>query len=60
MALERGTFGEAVLLNPMVVPLTMARHGLAGHSLGIPFLGVVGSVSLPCLCGQLAVIFSKI
>lgn len=45
MALDRGAFGEAVLFNPIVVPITMARHGLAGESLGIPFVGTIGSVS---------------
>ncbi len=44
MALERGAFGEMVLYNPMVVPLTMARHGLSGESLGVPMLGVLGSI----------------
>lgn len=44
MALERGEFGEFVLFNPMVVPLTMARHGLSGQSLGIPFNGVLASL----------------
>jgi hypothetical protein len=28
----------------MVVPLTMARHGLAGESLGMPWVGVLGSL----------------
>lgn len=45
MALERGAFGEMVLYNPMVVPLTMARHGLSGESLGIPLVGVLGSIA---------------
>jgi ABC-type polysaccharide/polyol phosphate export permease len=44
MALERGAFGEMVLYNPMVVPLTMARHGIAGESLGIPLAGILGSL----------------
>ena len=44
MALERGVFGEVVLYNPMTVPLTMARHGIAGESLGIPWAGVLGSL----------------
>lgn len=30
MAMERGVFGEIVLWNPMVVPITIARHGLMG------------------------------
>jgi len=44
MALERGVFGEMVLYNPMVVPLTMARHGIAGESIGIPWAGILGSL----------------
>ncbi len=44
MALERGAFGEMVLYNPMVVPLTMARHGIAGESIGIPMAGILGSI----------------
>ncbi len=44
MAIERGSFGEMVLYNPMVVPLTMARHGIAGENIGIPLIGVIGSI----------------
>ena len=44
MALERGAFGEMVLYNPMVVPLTMARHGIAGENIGIPLAGIMGSI----------------
>ena len=44
MALSRGAMGEVVLYNPMVVPLTMARHGIAGESIGIPWLGIIGSL----------------
>lgn len=36
MALERGVFGEIVLWNPMVAPITMARHGLIGKWPDIP------------------------
>lgn len=36
MALERGIFGEIVLWNPMVAPITMARHGLIGKWPEIP------------------------
>lgn len=49
MALERGAFGEMVLFNPMVVPLTMARHGIAGESIGIPWAGILGSISFGVL-----------
>jgi ABC-type polysaccharide/polyol phosphate export permease len=44
MALERGAFGEMVLYNPMVVPLTMIRHGIAGESIGIPWAGILWSL----------------
>jgi len=44
MALERGAIGEYVLFNPMVMPITMARHGIAGEGLGIPTIGIVGSI----------------
>ena len=44
MAQARGAIGEMVLYNPVVVPLTMARHGVAGESLGIPLAGIVGSL----------------
>ena len=44
MALERGPFGEMVLYNPMVVPLTMVRHGVAGESIGIPWPAILGSL----------------
>jgi ABC-type polysaccharide/polyol phosphate export permease len=37
MALERGAFGDIVLWNPMVAPITMARHGLDGKWPEIPF-----------------------
>lgn len=37
MALERGVFGDIVLWNPMVAPITMARHGLVGKWPEIPF-----------------------
>jgi len=44
MAQARGSIGDMVLYNPMVVPLTMARHGVAGESLGIPWVGILGSL----------------
>lgn len=36
MAMQRGEFGSAVLWNPMVAPITMARHGLSGKWLDMP------------------------
>ena len=49
MALERGAIGEYVLYNPMVVPITMARHGIAGESLGIPLFGILVSLGFGIL-----------
>ena len=45
MALERGAFGELVLWNPMVVPITMARHGLMGKWPDIPLNSIIYSIS---------------
>ena len=46
MALERGTFGSTLLsLNPMVTPITMARHGFAGHSTTLPTFSIVYCLS---------------
>jgi len=36
MALERGMFGEAAVYNPMLTPITLARHGLEGHATTLP------------------------
>ena len=49
MALERGAIGEYVLFNPMVMPITMARHGIAGDGLGMPVIGIVGSLGFGVL-----------
>jgi ABC-type polysaccharide/polyol phosphate export permease len=60
MALERGDIGELVLLNPMVVPLTMARHGISGESLGIPLTGVFGCIFFGIIMWVLgSLIFNK-
>jgi ABC-2 type transport system permease protein len=44
MALERGVFGEVVLWNPMVAPITMARHGLVGKWPDMPLYSIAYSV----------------
>jgi ABC-2 type transport system permease protein len=44
MAMERGTFGELVLYNPMVTPITMVRHGFVGNSTGLPFMVIASSL----------------
>jgi len=36
MALERGGFGEIAMLNPMLTPITLARHGLEGKITTLP------------------------
>jgi lipopolysaccharide transport system permease protein len=46
MALERGTFSSTLLsLNPMVTPITIARHGFAGHSTTLPIFSIVYCIS---------------
>ena len=60
MALERGSIGEYVLFNPMVMPITMARHGIAGDVLGIPIIGIVGSLGFGAFMWILgSYVFSK-
>jgi len=60
MALERGALGEMVLFNPMVVPLTMARHGIAGENIGIPWIGILGSIGFGIVMWILgSYVFSK-
>ena len=44
MAMERGVWGEAALWNPMVVPITMVRHGLEGKTVELPNGIIVASV----------------
>ena len=44
MALERGAWGEAALWNPMVVPITMVRHGLEGKAVELPDGMVMASI----------------
>lgn len=44
MALDRGVFGEIVLWNPMVAPITMARHGLMGKWPDLPMDSIAYSI----------------
>jgi len=37
MALNRGYFGEVATYNPMLTPITLARHGLDGNATTLPF-----------------------
>ena len=60
MALERGVWGEAALWNPMVLPITMVRHGLEGKSVDLPpevILSSVVATLLVYLVGTM--VFSK-
>ena len=36
MALSRGSFGEIATYNPMLTPITLARHGLEGKATTLP------------------------
>ena len=49
MALERGVYGEMVLWNPMVAPITIARHGLMGKWPDMPLNSVLYSVGMAVL-----------
>jgi len=44
MAMERGTWGEAALWNPMTVPITMVRHGIGGEMVTLPGPIILSSV----------------
>jgi ABC-2 type transport system permease protein len=46
MALERGVYGDMVLWNPMVAPITMARHGLIGKWPDMPLDSIVYSIGM--------------
>jgi lipopolysaccharide transport system permease protein len=49
MALERGVYGDMVLWNPMVAPITMARHGLVGKWPDMPLESIVYSIGMAIL-----------
>jgi len=49
MALERGVYGDLVLWNPMVVPITMARHGLVGKWPDMPVDSIIYSIGMAIL-----------
>ena len=44
MALDRGGFGELAMLNPMLTPITLARHGLEGKLTTLPLEIVAFSI----------------
>jgi len=45
MAMERGAWGEAALWNPMVVPITMVRHGVEGNAVSLPMDIIMASIA---------------
>ena len=60
MAMQRGAWGEAALWNPMVVPITMVRHGLEGKTVELPY-GIVAASIVACILFYLigSMVFSK-
>ena len=55
MAMERGSWGEAALWNPMVLPITMVRHGIEGKMVDLPLeiiLTSIASIGLLYLIGS--------
>jgi lipopolysaccharide transport system permease protein len=60
MAMERGSWGEAALWNPMVLPITMVRHGMEGKSVDLPIEIIVSSLSVTLILYVAGtIIFSK-
>lgn len=60
MAMERGAWGEAALWNPMVVPITMVRHGLEGKTVELPYGIVAASIVASILFYLIgSMVFSK-
>ena len=49
MALERGAFGEAAVFNPMLTPITLARHGLEGHATTLPSEIILFTFGFGCI-----------
>ena len=60
MALERGTFGEAAVYNPMLTPITLARHGLEGHATTLPPEIILWTIGFGCVMWLLgSIVFEK-
>ena len=60
MALERGAFGEAAMYNPMLTPITLARHGLEGHATTLPPEIIIWTISFGCAMWLIgSIIFEK-
>ena len=49
MALARGVYGDVVLWNPMVAPITMARHGLVDKWPDMPLESILYSIGMTVL-----------
>ena len=60
MAMERGAWGEAALWNPMVLPITMVRHGVEGKIVNLPPEIIASSLIVTLVFYLLGtIIFSK-
>lgn len=60
MAMERGAWGEAALWNPMVVPITMVRHGLEGKTVELPYDIIAASIIFSIILYLIgSMVFSK-
>ena len=60
MAMERGSWGEAALWNPMVLPITMVRHGLEGKIVDLPLEIIASSLIVTMVLYVLGtIIFSR-
>ena len=60
MAIERGVYGEMVLWNPMVAPITLARHGLEGKWTDMPSMWLIYTFSMTILFWIVGnIVFSK-
>lgn len=60
MAMERGAWGEAALWNPMVLPITMVRHGLEGKLVDLPSPIIFSSIVVAIIVYLVGtIVFSK-
>ena len=58
--MERGAWGEAALWNPMVVPITMVRHGLEGKTVELPYDIIAASIIFSIILYLIgSMVFSK-
>ena len=60
MAIERGAWGQAALWNPMVLPITMVRHGLEGKLVELPLAVIASSILFTIMMYVIGtIVFSK-